>query len=108
MQKVAMIGASGHGPGFRVPTAPTDDRTFVAVAPGSVGESVDGLVQRIRNIGGQPTVYNDYETLLRESSPDVVVVVNFYGEHAPVVAAAFRAGCHVFAEKPAAATPWTP
>ena len=37
MQKVAMIGASGHGPGFCVPTVPTDDRTFVAVAPGSVG-----------------------------------------------------------------------
>ena len=105
MQKIAMIGASGHGTGFCVPSEPSADRKFVAVAPGSAGESVHGLLDRIHAIGEQPIVYNDYKTLLREAKPDVVVVDNFYGEHAPVIEAAFRAGCHVFAEKPAAATP---
>lgn len=105
MLKIAMIGASGHGPGYCVPTVHCDDREFVAVAPGSVGEVVDGLVQRIRQFGSNPTVYTDYTELLRREKPDVVVVDNFYGEHAPVAEAAFGAGCHVFSEKPAASTP---
>lgn len=105
MLKIAMIGASGHGPGFCVPYTPTDDRQFVAVAPGNAGESIDGLVQRIQAIGGTPKVFDDYKTLLANVRPDVVVVDNFYGTHAPVIEAAFQARCHVFAEKPAAATP---
>ena len=38
--------------------------------------------------------------MLHEEKPDVAIVDNFDGEHAPVILDAFEAGCHVLAEKP--------
>ena len=99
--KIVMIGASGHS-GLCVSDCIREDRTFVAVAPGSRGESVEGMERRLREIGYMPTVYGDYREMLRKEKPDVAVVDNFYGEHGPVILDAFAAGCHVFAEKPAA------
>lgn len=102
--KVVMIGSSGHS-GLCVPDCIREDRTFVAVAPGSRGESVEGLERRLRETGYTPNLYGDYREMLRKEKPDVAVVDNFYGEHGPVILDAFAAGCHVFAEKPAAADP---
>ncbi len=97
-----MIGASGHSD-ICVPDSVCQERNFAAIAPGSLGESVAGMERRLREIGYSPNVYADYREMLRKEKPDVAVVDNFYGEHGPVILDAFAAGCHVFAEKPAAA-----
>ncbi len=102
--KVVMIGSSGHS-GLCVPDCIREDRTFVAIALGSRGESMEGMERRLREIGYTPTVYGDYREMLRKEKPDVAVIDNFYGEHGQVILDAFAAGCHVFAEKPAAANP---
>lgn len=103
--KIALIGASGHSGMLCIPQTFDPDRQYVGVAAGSAGESVQGTLARLRELGYAPAAYDDYRTMLRETKPDVVVVDNFYGEHAPVICDAFRAGCHVFAEKPVGATP---
>ena len=101
--KIAMIGNSGHGLGFCLPESRIEDRSYVALAPGNTGESIDRAIQRLQGAGYTPKIYDDYGTLLREAKPDVVVVDNYYGCHGPVVKAALDAGCHVFSEKPLAA-----
>ena len=100
--KVVMIGASGHGY-ICLPDSIRADRTFAAIAPGSAGESVAGMARRFEQIGYTPAVYADYREMLKKEKPDVAIVDNFYGEHGQVILDAFAAGCHVFAEKPAAA-----
>lgn len=99
--KIAIIGGSGHG-GLAVPKGYDGERQFVAIAPGSEGESVAGMLQYLREQGYSPKVYEDYKELLEKEQPDIAVVDNYYGEHGKVILDAFEAGCHVFAEKPAA------
>lgn len=101
--KIAIIGASGHS-GICIPGQKCPDRDYTAIAPGSVGESVAHIGSRLHALGYEPKEYTDYRQMLREEKPDIAVVDNFYGEHARVIVDAFEAGCHVFAEKPVAAS----
>ena len=100
--KIVMIGASGHS-GICVPNEKCSDRDYVAIAPGSRGESMENMERRLNALGYTPVMYSDYYKMLQMEKPDVAVVDNFYGEHAQVIIDAFEAGCHVFAEKPVAA-----
>lgn len=104
MIKIAFIGTSGHS-GFALNGSEgRDDVCFTAVAPGSEGEIVTGILPSIRHFGTEPHVYEDYRELLRRETPDLVVVDTYYGNHAICAQAALEAGCHVFIEKPIATT----
>lgn len=100
--KAVIIGSSGHG-GICIPEQAREDCIFTAAAPGSPCESMDGVMGRLYKIGYVPREYQDYREMLAAEKPDVAVVDNFYGEHAPIILDALKAGCHVFAEKPVAA-----
>jgi predicted dehydrogenase len=99
--RIAIIGCSGHY-GMCIPKEYCKERDFVAIAPGSQGENMDGVEQRLLGLGYAPERYSDYRELLEKEKPDIAVVDNYYGEHGPVILDCFQAGCHVFAEKPAA------
>lgn len=99
--KIVLIGCSGHSI-FCLPDKRDYNRDFLAIAPGSVGESVDGMVRLLSEKGYKPKKYSDYKEMLYKEKPDIVVVDNFYGEHCDVILTALEAGCHVFAEKPIA------
>lgn len=51
-----------------------------------------------------PQTFTDYRKMIAEVRPDVVVVCVPPMLHAPVVIAALEGGCHVYCEKPLAAT----
>ena len=103
--RIAMIGCSGHSFAFCIPNAYDPEKEYVAVAPGSTGESVELTVRLLHERGYAPRVYDDYKEMLSAEKPDVAIVDNYYAEHAQVVVDAFEAGCHVMSEKPAARDP---
>jgi predicted dehydrogenase len=49
-------------------------------------------------------LFNDYETALAATRPDLVVIATYSDSHADYAIAAMRAGAHVFVEKPLATT----
>ncbi len=103
MINIAFIGTSGHGGNFTINgCAGRTDVNFVAVAPGSVGENVQGILPSLKNFGSNPKVYDDYREMLAKEKIDIAVVDPFYGDHARCAIAALEAGCHVFCEKPVA------
>lgn len=111
MFKVAYIGNSGHGPlAYNGSVLHHDVVDFVAIAPGSEGESVQGMFNALvkRNTeegrGVEAHLYEDYNEMLAKEEIDICVVDNFYGDHAKAIVAALEKGCHVFAEKPLATT----
>ena len=103
MINIAFIGTSGHGGNFAINGCEgMTDINFCAVAPGSVGENVQGILPSLRHFGSDPKVYEDYREMLANEKIDICVVDPFYGDHAKCAIAALEAGCHVFCEKPVA------
>ncbi|AUH35149.1 oxidoreductase [Paracoccus tegillarcae] len=67
-----------------------------------------GLVNRsgatdIKDLQAYP-VFDDFQTALTETRPDLVVVATYSDSHADYAVAAMEAGAHVFVEKPLATT----
>ena len=54
--------------------------------------------------GYAPPIFDDYTKMLNEQRPDVVVVDNFFSDHAHVGIAALKQGAGLFIEKPIATT----
>src|SRR5690606_16713943 len=98
--RVAFIGAGtivqrGHIPSFqRIPNT-------MAVAVVDVNEE---RARAVAHEAGIPHVYQDYEHMLAEMQPDIVVVATPNVFHKPMTIAALQAGAHVLCEKPLALT----
>lgn len=58
----------------------------------------------IHTPGMNPVKYDDYETMLDDAKPDIIVVDGEYGDHARMSIAAMKRGIAVFCDKPAATT----
>lgn len=102
--KVAFIGASGHWK-YAVNGIKTEDELQICgVSPGSKGEDISPLVHELHKDGYAPPIFDDYTKMLNEQRPDVVVVDNFFSDHAHVGIAALKRGAHLFIEKPIATT----
>ena len=48
--------------------------------------------------------FNDFDTALTETKPDLVVIATYSDSHADYAVTAMEAGAHVFIEKPLATT----
>ena len=102
---ICFIGSSGHAYAVAESEKIKDKSNIVmGVAPGSAGENVAGLYNCLCKIGQPPKQYGDWIRMLDELKPDIVIVDNYYGEHAKVSIEALGRGCHVLSEKPLAAT----
>jgi len=76
----------------------TDGATLVAVSDPNPAARAN-LAERT-----DAPFFHDAATLLRETAPDVAVILAPHPFHAPLAVAAFAAGAHVLVEKPMAVT----
>ncbi|MGI9597576.1 MAG: Gfo/Idh/MocA family oxidoreductase [Acidimicrobiales bacterium] len=53
---------------------------------------------------GDPPHFRDFSQALADTRPDAVAIASFTETHVPYTTAALEAGCHVFVEKPLAAS----
>lgn len=98
--RVAVIGAGSiakysHVPGFQ------------RLANCEVVAICDVQEARARQLAGElhiPHTYSDYQKMLAEQTPDIVVVATPNVFHKPMTEAALEAGAHVLCEKPLAPT----
>lgn len=97
--QVALIGCGKMGMQHVKAIAGSRNAELVAVAdPGTTKESVRA------GLPAEATFYTDVSEMLASTRPDVVHVVTPPESHAPLAIAALSAGCHVYVEKPFAAT----
>jgi predicted dehydrogenase len=98
--RVAFIGAGtivqrGHIPAFqRLPN----------VEAAAICDVNEARAKEVAATTGIPQVYTDYQKMLQEVQPDIVVVATPNAFHKPMAMAALDSGAHVLCEKPLALT----
>jgi hypothetical protein len=96
--RVGLVGAGAFARGTLLPMLRSfDDVEITAVCTRS-GASAKSIADRF----GVPFVSTDWRELVESEDVDAVVVATPHAEHAPIAAAALRAGKAVFVEKPLA------
>jgi len=96
--RVGLIGAGAFARGTLLPMlASVDDVTLAAVCARS-GASAKSVADRY----GVPLISTDWEEVVGSDDVDAVIVATPHVQHAPVAAAALRAGKAVLVEKPLA------
>lgn len=66
------------------------------------GEPMTEVLEDFQKLGLHPTEYPDYQTMVREAKPDVLVVDGQYGDHEEMTIWALEQGLHVYCDKPLA------
>src|SRR5579862_7024989 len=101
--RIGIIGSTQHGGyGHGMDTAFKDADLFEVVAVAD--DDPAGLAATGKRLG-VPKLYANYRDMLAQEKPDIVGVgPRWLTERVPMVTAAAEAGCHIFLEKPLAAT----
>lgn len=102
--KLGIIGATGHINYVLDGIKEDEDIEIAGLAPGSEGEEIDGLYQRLTKLDNDVRKFDDYRQLLDEIKPDVAVVDCYFGDLAQVTREVLQRNIHAFVEKPMAIT----
>lgn len=102
--KVGIVGSCGHNSSVTRIAETHGEFIICGVCPGPEETSCDGLLARAEKSNPAVKAYPDYEILLREEKPDILVITSYCGFHARIAMECIRQGVHVFTEKPAATT----
>ena len=100
---IGFVGATGHTHYVLDGLRELRDVDVVGTSPGSDGESVDELAERVGERFPGATRYDRAADLLA-TAPDVVVVACQFGDLADWSRAALDRDCHVYTDKPVATT----
>lgn len=92
--RICIMGGCGH---FH--TAVKSDIEIAGVC--LTGQETPGFSFLVNRFGKAP-VFEDYEQMIDECKPDLVVVDGFFGSHAEMAAYALKKGINVYCEKPIA------
>lgn len=100
---VAVIGSSGHT-GYVTDELDHPKVNIVGVAPGSPGEDVSDLYQRVSDSVPSVSLYETPQELLDAQEPDVAAISCQFGDLSSVSRQALERDIDVFTEKPLATT----
>ncbi|MCQ2424499.1 MAG: Gfo/Idh/MocA family oxidoreductase, partial [Clostridia bacterium] len=101
---IAFVGSSGHiGYALDPALAGSDFSRFV-LAPGSADDNMTGTYNLCVKNGKDVKQYDDWRDILKNEKPDVLVNCTVCAYMAEITVAFFKAGAHVFCEKPLART----
>ncbi|PUU95276.1 MAG: oxidoreductase domain-containing protein [Halanaerobium sp.] len=101
--KIVLIGSTGHTNYVVNGLKDNYEEEIVAIAPGSEGESVDSLYQKLTK-DYELKKYDDYKKMLDELQPDLAAVACHFGDHAQVAVEVLKRNIDLFIEKPIATT----
>ncbi|TDP92293.1 putative dehydrogenase [Halanaerobium saccharolyticum] len=101
--KIVLIGSTGHTKYVVNGLKDNYEDEIVAIAPGSEGESVEGLYQKLK-LDYDLKKYDDYIKMLDELKPDVAAVACHFGDHARAAVEVLNRNIDLFVEKPIATT----
>jgi predicted dehydrogenase len=103
--KIAMIGNWGHGSAMLgyIEKCKPEFAEITALGQISETETFDKTIETFEFLKGCP-IYKDYRDLLREVKPDIAVVSTTLDKLSEATLNTAKAGCHIYAEKPIAAT----
>ncbi len=97
--EIGIVGAGNRGKTHARSLARLEDADVVAVA-----DIDQDAANELADEYDVPAVYGDFRDMLDDASLDAISVCVHNNLHAPVTIPAAEAGCHVFCEKPIAAT----
>lgn len=104
MYKVCIIGGTGHYGYVLNGLVGQNDFELKGIAPGSVGENIENVEIKAREMGFKPEKFSDYRQMLDKCQPQIVAVACFFSDHARISIELIKRGIHVFCEKPLATT----
>jgi predicted dehydrogenase len=97
--KILVVGCGNMGASHALAYHNLPDFQIVGLV--STGNSNSALNQKL---GGQYPLFKDYYEALAATQPDAVSINTYPDTHEPFALAALEKGCHIFMEKPIAAT----
>jgi predicted dehydrogenase len=101
--RVVQIGMQGHFGDVMEGIDKLKDCQLIAVARSTPDEPIENL-KRFPAWTSQTRVFDDYGKMLDETRPNIVAVFTPYAHNGEANIEAASRGCHVFSEKPLAAT----
>jgi len=102
--KICIIGSTGHY-GIALNGIKDDkDTTIPGIAPGSFGEDMSFLYERLRKENPSLQLFDNYCNMLDKIKPDIAVVCCYFADQSKIAGDALKRGIHVFMDKPVATT----
>lgn len=101
--KIVLIGSTGHSKYVVNGLKDNYEDKIVGIAPGSEGESVDDLYQKLK-MDYDLKKYDDYIKMLDELKPEVAALACHFGDHARAAVEVLKRDIDLFVEKPIATT----
>lgn len=102
--KICIIGNSGHANQFIKEGTEISGTEFCAYCASYQGENMDHMKQTFYEKNIKSKEFSDYESMIGETKPDVLIVDSMFCDHYKFVRDALLRGIHVFCEKPLALT----
>src|SRR5690606_11877930 len=97
--RVLVVGCGNMGASHALAYHKMEDIEICGLV--SKGKTKEVLNEKL---GGNYTLYNNFEEALDSTNPDAVCISTYPDTHEAYAVQAFEAGCHVFIEKPLADT----
>ncbi len=101
--KIVLIGSTGHTKYVINGLQNNYEDQIVGIAPGSEGEKVDELYQKLTK-NYDLKKFDDYRKMLDQLKPDVAAVACHFGDHARAAVEVLKRDIDLFVEKPIATT----